>query len=95
MKRQPFVIVTTLSLLVMVTFSSVYAQSDMRSRFNIPFEFAVQEKVLPAGEYIVSYATQGVLVIQSVDRRVSQVFLTLSTQARTTQDKSSLVFNQY
>ena len=95
MKRQAFVIVTFLSLLVMMTVSSIYAQCNMRIKVNIPFEFSVRERILPAGEYTVSCRSQGLLLIQSGDRRVSQVFMTLSTQAGTTPDESSLVFNRY
>ena len=95
MKRQAFLILTTLSLLVMLTASSVHAQSGMRLRVSIPFEFSVGRNTLPAGEYTVSYKAQGFVVIQSVDRRTSQIFGTSSNQANSTRDESSLVFNQY
>ena len=95
MKRQAVMVLTTLSLLVMLTATSVNGQSDMRLKANIPFEFSVGKTMLPAGEYTVSYSAQGLLIIQSEDRRVSQAFMTLSTQANTARDKSSLVFNQY
>ena len=54
MKRQALMILTTLTLLVMQAFVSVYAQSDNRLEVNIPFEFSVRNKVPPAGEYAVS-----------------------------------------
>jgi hypothetical protein len=95
MKRKAFVILTTLSLLAMPTATSVYAQSGMYLKVNITFQFSVREKVLPAGEYIVWNGAHGVLVIQSADRRESQFFQTLSTQAGTKRHESSLVFNRY
>jgi hypothetical protein len=95
MKRQAIMVLTTLSLLVMLTAPSVNGQSDMHLNVNIPFEFSVGKAILPAGEYTVRYGAQGLLVIQSVDRRLSQVFMTNSTQASATRDRSSLVFHQY
>ena len=95
MKRQAIMVLSTLSLLVTLTATSAHAQSDLRLEANIPFEFSVGKMILPAGEYTVRYGAQGVLVIQSVDRRASQIFMTISTQASTPRDKSSLVFNQY
>jgi hypothetical protein len=95
MKRQAIMVLTTFSLLVMLTATSVSGQSDMRLRVNIPFEFSVGKAILPAGEYTVSYGARGLLVIQSVDRSLSQAFITFSTEASTTRDESSLVFHQY
>ena len=95
MKRKAFVILTTLSLLVIPTVTSIYAQSGMYLKVNIPFQFSVREKVLPAGEYIVRSGAYGVLLIQSADRHESQFFHTLSTKAGTKRDESSLVFNRY
>jgi hypothetical protein len=95
MKRQASMILTALSFLVMLTATSVYAQSDMRLKVNIPFDFSVREKILPAGEYTVRYVAQGILRIQSVDRHASQTFNTLCTQASTRRDESSLVFHRY
>ena len=94
MRKQLLMSLTTLSLLVTLSAASVCAQSELRLRVNIPFEFSVGEKTLPAGEYTVRYLAQGVLVIQSVDRHASQVFA-VSTRPSTRRDESSLVFNRY
>jgi hypothetical protein len=94
MKRKAFVILTTLTLLVMPTAASV-AQSGMYFKINIPFQFSVSEKVFPAGDYIVRSGAHRVLVIQSADRHESLFFHTISTQARRQRYESSLVFNRY
>jgi hypothetical protein len=88
-------ILATLSLFVMLTATSVHAQSDIHLKVNIPFEFSVREKTFPAGEYTVRYVTQGVLSIQSVDSNAVQTFMTLSARTNTKPDKSSVVFNRY
>ena len=95
MKKQVLMVLTTLSLFVTLAAVSAYAQSDMRLRVNIPFEFSVGQKLLPAGEYNVSYVVQGFLVIRSVDYSATYVFPTNSTRSSKTRNESSLVFNQY
>ena len=95
MKKQVWMVLTTLSLFVTLAAVSAYAQSDMRLRVNIPFEFSVGQKTLPAGEYSVSHMVQGILVIRSLDCSAVQVFSTNSTQASTPRNETSLVFNQY
>jgi hypothetical protein len=95
MKRQALMILTTLSLLVMLTATSVYAQCDMRLEVNIPFAFFVGNNILPAGKYTVSHMIQGLLLIRSEDGSAVQIFSTLDTQASKSRDESSLVFNRY
>ena len=95
MKRQAFVILAPLSLFVMVTATSAYAQSNTRYRANIPFEFSVRDKILPAGQYVVSQIVRDTLRICSVDGSAAQVVLTIPTQSSETRDESTLVFNRY
>jgi hypothetical protein len=95
MKKQVLKIFSMLSLLVTLATGSVYAQSDMRLKVNIPFEFSVGNEALPAGEYTVRQRVQGVLVIQSADHSTTKIFPTMSSMARKTPNKSSLVFHRY
>ena len=53
MKRQAFGTLTMLTLLLAVSTISVSAQSERSKITNIPFDFIVGEKTLPAGEYTV------------------------------------------
>jgi len=94
MKKQASMILT-LSLLAMMAATSGNAQSDMHFEVNVPFEFSVGEKTLPAGEYTVSCGAHDLLIIQSVDRLSSQMSITISTQAGRARDESSLVFHRY
>ena len=95
MKRQVFVIITTLSLLVAQSAAAVNAQSDLRLKANIPFAFSVGDKVLPAGEYIVSFVGGEALRIQRVDGSEAQCFFTIYTRGNKRRNESSLVFNRY
>lgn len=95
MKKQVLKIFSMLSLFVTLATASVYAQSDMKLKVNIPFEFSVRNQVLPAGEYTVRRVSQSVLVIRSADSRATQIFSTMGTQSRKTPNESSLVFHRY
>ena len=43
-------------LLVLLTFSSAFGQSDRQTIIHIPFNFSVGEKTFPAGEYAIDIA---------------------------------------
>jgi hypothetical protein len=72
-----------------------YAQTPCRLRANIPFNFVVGSRALPAGEYFVKPMSHEVILVQSEDNRSSAVVLTTAVQAKTTPEKAKLVFNQY
>src|SRR5438034_4643630 len=78
--------------------SSVSAQSSHYFRVTIPFEFAINGKTLPPGEYIVrrvcQYKPQW-LSIGSVNGRTGQSVLTHNVRAGTLQAESKLVFRRY
>jgi hypothetical protein len=40
-------------LLLLLTFSSAFGQSDRQTIIHIPFNFTVGEKTLPAGKYVI------------------------------------------
>jgi hypothetical protein len=95
MKKQVLKIFSMLSLFVTLAAASVYAQSDMSLKVNIPFEFSVGNEVLPAGEYTVRHVAQSALVIRRADCSVAKVFSTMGTIASKTPNESSLVFHRY
>ena len=95
MKRQLLTVLATLSLLITLAAAPVRAQSDLRLRVSIPFEFTVGDKTLPAGEYVVKYVFNNSLMIQSADGSQCQAFLANATRANKAPSESSLVFNRY
>lgn len=76
---------------------SANAQSSNRVIADIPFEFNVGYKALPAGEYSVqAVATAGdALLIQSADRKVSALRLSQATERMKTKSHARLVFHRY
>ena len=89
MKRQVFMILASLSLVVM----SAYAQSSGTVIVaNVPFDFIVRDKTLPAGEYTLTRPTQGITMIRSSDCKASAVFQTITVESYNTRDE--LVFHR-
>jgi hypothetical protein len=91
-------------LLAVITVISAGAPAKAQSlqyklTANIPFEFTVMDKKLPAGKYSISRAQQanGDLVIQIVseDRRENVSRLTIPVVTRDPAKEGMLVFHQY
>jgi len=98
MKKQAFGTATLLTLLLALTAISVSAQSQRSKITNIPFDFIVGEKTLPAGEYTFEPNRRDfdkVWLVQSRDGRTSALFTTMLLRASETQEKAKLVFHKY
>jgi len=98
MKKQALKNFTMLGLLLMVTAVSVAAQSERSKVTNIPFNFIVGGKTLPAGEYTVEPNRRDydkVWLVQSRDGHASALFITMPARASETQEKTKLVFHKY
>ena len=83
MKRQAY---TMIAMIVLVGSMAVAAKAQMSGRVqliaNIPFEFNINDKTLPAGEYRVQPVngnTSQVLRIQSNDGKESTIVLMMSS----------------
>jgi hypothetical protein len=65
---------------------------------DVPFQFHVGKTTMPAGRYMI-HKLEGseltVMQISSADGKLSALFEVESAQARTTPEKSELVFNKY
>jgi hypothetical protein len=77
--------------LVLMSSACAHAQSV---EFKVPFDFNVIHKVLPAGIYRVSYASENMILIQSQDGRLQAFSSTYAGGDRST-GSGKLVFRQY
>lgn len=95
MKRLTLALVGVLGLLVAV--GPVYAQ-EFHLKADIPFQFTVNGRTLPAGEYQVLSAgipsNRGILQIRNAEGQ-SSILNALPVQLRSTAKNSKLVFNRY
>jgi hypothetical protein len=104
MKKQLMNVLTKfgfLSVIALVTaVGSAQGQSlAYKLRANIPFDFVVADKKLPAGEYSIGRATQdsgdSVLLISSAEGRGSAIRLSTPVESRVLKSEGTLVFHRY
>ena len=85
-------------LLLLLTFSSAFGQSDRQTIIHIPFNFTVGEKTLPAGEYVIQQNRKDsdvVWAIRHKDNVGNALVLTRPVRANETVENTKLVFHQY
>jgi len=98
MKKQTLRRFTVFSFLLMLTAVTVSAQSERTRVINIPFNFIVGQKTLPAGEYTLEpnrKDSDNVWLLQSKEGHASALFTTNTVRASETQEEARLVFHRY
>ena len=98
MKKQTLRRFTVFSFLLMFTAVTVSAQSERIRVINIPFNFIVGQKTLPAGEYTLEpnrKDSDNVWLLQSKESHASALFTTNTVRASETQEEARLVFHRY
>jgi hypothetical protein len=93
MYKHAYRVLIALTLFAVLMVPATQAQSIWKA--EIPFDFAVGNKWLPAGEYQVERRSQRVMLIQSTDARSSALAMTIEVHAGKTSDVTKLVFNRY
>jgi hypothetical protein len=100
MKREILRGFTMLTLIVAMALVTAVASANGQSRSvvaNVPFDFSVGEKILPAGEYTVRGFTQNgnTLAIQNKQSAKSAIRLSNWIQSSQASEKTKLVFHRY
>jgi hypothetical protein len=93
MYKHAYRVLIALTLFAVLMVPATQAQSILKA--EIPFDFAVGNKWLPAGEYQVKPLSERVTLIQSQDARSSAAAMTIKVHAGKTSDVGKLVFNRY
>jgi len=97
-KKQAIKAFVLLSLLLSLSAISAYAQSSLLiSKVEIPFDFSVGDRTLPAGVYSVTRIFQDkvTLLIRSEDGREAIMTLTAPVEAKERPETWKLVFHHY
>ena len=99
MKKQAYIIVTLIMLTTVVGLSTAKAQTNgTELRTNIPFEFNVGNKTMPAGEYTLRYTNPNsdlkVMQLFSSHGNASVLVRTSSITHKEPGD-AKLIFNRY
>lgn len=87
----------SLGLFVALAATSARAQSSENFKVDVPFDFTIGNKTLPAGEYDVKKMNESssALMVRSTDGREVMTFLATSATAKGDQNVGQLVFNKY
>jgi hypothetical protein len=88
--------ITAIALLAIASFAMAgnsFAQSN-GVRANVPFDFTVSNKLLPAGTYTIHRASSGLIEIRNHDKPIA--VLTIGNQdGNTSPNGGKLVFHKY
>jgi hypothetical protein len=101
MRKQILKAATMFVGIIALAFASALATSAQNPRnlvVNIPFDFTVKGKTLPAGEYVISRASTADktgLIMERRDGKASAIVLTKSIESQEIQSESQLVFSRY
>ena len=85
-------------VLMAAAFTTASAQTARVIHVNVPFEFVVGEKRLPAGDYTVRPIlrdSEKTLLVRSADGRATATVHTNAVVARSASSKAKLTFAQY
>ena len=94
MKKQILATVATLSIVITLTITGL-AGLGTKVTANIPFDFTVNGKTLPAGAYEVAPGTtKNTLVIRNWENRVAISTLTMEASDKS-KGKARLIFRRY
>jgi hypothetical protein len=84
---------------ILLALASVFATgaasaADRAVQANVPFDFTVGDRLLPAGTYTIGSLTSGVIVIRSKDNKFS-LMTTTSPDSNESVHGGKLVFDRY
>ena len=97
MRKQFFRTFIMSGLFMIAAAGSMFAQAPLKVVVDVPFDFVIGDKTLPAGEYSVKSIASGradTLLVQSADRRSASIILTHGVQAASVQKEAKLLFTQ-
>lgn len=96
MKKLAINVATLLSLIFSLSAISVYGQSrTLISKVEIPFDFSIRDKTLPAGVYRVERIFQDAVLIRSEDGQEACVSLTMPVRGKDSPETGRLLFHRY
>jgi hypothetical protein len=95
MLRKMLQICSMFGLVTVLSVIAVYAQTDVRGKAHIPFDFKIGKKNYQSGEYTLGWTTQGVLMIQNRQNGKARVALMNPGNVSREPNVSKLVFERF
>jgi len=95
-KKQVLTVLTMSSLLVTLAVVPALGDGGLKIQANVPFDFMVGDKTLPAGTYTISKPTlSGTLRIENVDSGESTIVMSTVVEGSRPSDETKFVFTRY
>lgn len=99
MRKQATMIAAAVALSGLLCAAARAQSPNHVMKFNVPFEFTVGERTMPAGEYVVTLLGRDshlpAVLIKSGDGRAAQILKMTPVEARRSRESATLVFNRY
>src|SRR5262249_20914820 len=97
MKKQMVTSAMILGVMMVLCAGLAFGQFINSLRVDVPFNFYVGEKLMPAGEYMVSMNDpgSGFMTITGLNNKSSAFFLTYGKLSKNMYGPSKLIFNRY
>jgi len=83
------------AVMMLATAVPTFAQHSGPMKVNVPFNFAVENERLTAGEYTIQRVANGRLMIRSNDDRVHATFIVIPTQGKSAPEQAHFIFRHY
>jgi hypothetical protein len=83
------------SVLSLMSLAPATHAESLRLRANIPFDFAVSNEKLPAGEYNLKFLAQDVILVQNEGTKQSAIALGQYAQSVQNPERGKLIFKKY
>ena len=94
MKHRIVNVLAALAIASLLLTLAAFAQNLDRLKADIPFDFIVSNKTLPAGTYQVHCAANGVVTLQGADQKAAAMVLTQGSYSRKPVT-GKLIFSRY
>lgn len=99
MRKQTLRIAVAVTLFALLCAGARAQGSNGPVKFHVPFQFSVGGETMPAGDYLVGYASRDadtpLVVIKSGDGRASRVIQMIPAGKGKARKSATLVFNRY
>ena len=98
MRKQATLIAAAAALLGLLSVSASAQVQNGTMKFQVPFDFQIGERTMPAGEYLVSFpgreAGAPTVLIKSGDGRAARILHMTPVEAKRARALGTLVFNR-
>ena len=99
MRKQATMFVAAVMLSGLLCAAARAQSTNYTIKFNVPFEFNIGERTMPAGEYVVTLLCRSsnmpAVLIKSGDGRASRILMMTPVDASRLRESATLVFNRY